>query len=183
MGYKVWPLRWAEACLTTRNSAKVGNRVFRWTDHLNIVVTVIKTGFTGFIPAYFPHYFHLFTDHILRNQLYNFSYMCLDKTYRPDGSVMLCLMYSRYLKSSTGQSDFMSSSRIKDEHDDQRVFWQGDANRQDRQRHLIKISARLVSFCSGALVFSFISICQRKWDMKADSSCTVAWLQAQTIFT
>lgn len=45
--------------------------------------------------------------------------MCLDQTYRPNGSVMLCLTYSRHLKSSTAQSDFMSFSRIKDENDDQ----------------------------------------------------------------
>lgn len=49
--YKVWPLRWAEACLTTRNSVLKVNQVFGWTDHLDIVFSVVKTGFTGFIPT------------------------------------------------------------------------------------------------------------------------------------
>lgn len=38
-------------------------------------------------------------------------------------------------------------------------------------------------FYSGALVFSFISICQRRWDTEADSFLAAARLQAQTIFT
>lgn len=45
-----------------------------------------------------------------------------------------------------------------------------------RFQHKIK---SFVTFCSAIL--SFINICQRKWNIKADGSCTVALLQAATL--